>query len=295
MRRYYEVQGLLMQTAAAPPAPATDVNATTARPEPAIEWVDGELPEQGFGRSTLMPGIRVYKLPANLAQLWHDVEAVDKMPFLRNGQPNPTKGLKVKRRMLKMDRSSPLVVEGGADHGLPLTWNPSSSPRARGGKADDPKTAWVSELAYLLDVGLQGGIAPTQRVRPASIQALEAEINKYAGKLVRLDTGLSANCRPDAVRYIAVEAAGEGGAVAMSIMKDPSGQKGCGSRYYTKDFKNPGAGQPDPDAPGAVIPPYDTEIPCTGRMKQPDGSEVECGAALRGFEAVDRILPPLGV
>lgn len=281
-RNYYDVADVLRQTAttAAPAGgaqPASDVNSTAARPEPEMDWPEGDLPSQGFDRTTLLPGIRVFKLPDNLAQLWAPVEAEDKRKTMPNGQPNPTFGQKVKRMMLKMTKNAPLVVVGGPDDGQPLTWNPSSSPRPRG-KKDDPKTAWISELAYLYDTGLQGGLPATQRDRPKSIEALMAGINKYAGKTVRLKTGLSAQCRPEAVRYIAVQLppADPGGQPQLSVVQDPTGAKGCGKRYYTKDFKS------TPEEVAAGEGPYVTELACS------------CGAALRGFEAVDEILSPLG-
>ncbi len=298
MRRWtsVEIMNVLLQvaTTAGPTgaAPAADVNATTARPEPEVFWPEGELPSQNFDRTTLMPAVRVFTLPANIAQLWASIEAVDRRPYLPNGQVNPTKDQKVKRMMLKMSKGAPLVVVGGPDDGQPLTWNPSSAPRPRGGKADDPKTAWVSELSFLLDIGLQGHLTPAQRVRPKTIEDLMAEINKYAGKTVRLKTGLSAHCRPDAVRYIAQQVAGDNGEPKIITLQDPSGQKGCGKRYYTREFKNPDAGQVDPSN-GQVIPPYETTISCDGVIKTEAG-EIPCNAALKGFEAVDEILAPLG-
>lgn len=299
MKRFYEVNGILRQTAtvAGQPtgtAPAGDINNTAPRPEPAVEWTDGDLPDQSFDRRTMLPGIRTFKLPDNLAQLWADTAVEDKRKVLANGQPNPTFGQKVARKMLKMTKNAPLVVVGGPDDGQPLTWNPSSAPRNRG-KADDPKTPWISELAYLLDVGLQGHLPVAQRVRPTGIDALVAEINKYAGKTVRLETGLSAQCRADKIRYIVVETADADGRPTIHVQQDPSGTKGCGARYYTKDFKNPAGGQVDP-ATGQPQPMYDLEIPCTNQVvDQATGQPRVCDSALRGFESVDRILPPVGV
>lgn len=266
-----------------------DVNSTAPRPDVGGDWPEGDLPEQmGGTRTTLMPGIDTFKLPDNLPQLWHDVEIEDTRSFLSNGQPNPEKGQKKKRRQLKLDRNTPLVVVGGKYDGEPMTATFTTNPRPRG-KSEDPKTPWVSDLAYLLEVSLQ------DKSRPATASALEAAINRYAGKTIRLEHGLTAQCRPDKVRYIIVAtinpsfnpAAPEtpaGGANAKTIeqtIADPSGKKGCGmnaagkpGRYYTKDFKNPEA-QPGQDQ-------YDREIQCV------------CDAVLRGFEQVERFLPPLG-
>lgn len=259
-----------------------DVNSTAPRPDIAGDWPEGDLPEQmGGARTTLMPNNYTFRLPDNLPQLWHTVEIEDTRPFLANGQPNPTKGQKVPRRQLKLDRNSPMVVVGGPHDGEPMTATITNNPRPRG-KKDDPKTPWISDLAYLLEISLR------DKTRPTTAEALVATINKYAGKTVRIETGLSAQCRPDKVRYIVVATGNPafnpavpetpvGGANSKTIestMVDPSGTKGCGTRYYTKDFKNPEA-KPGEDQ-------YDREIAC------------DCNAVLRGFEQIERFLPPLG-
>ncbi len=269
--------------AGAPPAttpvaaqPVTDVNTTEARPEPVVDWPDQgtDLPTQmGGARSTLMPGISNFLLPLALTALWHDIEATDRRPFLPSGQPNPTKGTKFKRRMLKFDRNTPLVVHGGPHDGEPMTATFSTHPRQRG-KTDDPKTAWISDAAYLLDLALN------DKSRPADPKLLEATINKYPGKVIRLEHGLSGQCRPDRVRYIRVTTS-EG----ESDLQDPTGQKGCGRRYYTRDFKDAETGA------------YDTEIACD--CGTPSAEDVAAGTqpalvVIRGFENVERILTPQG-
>lgn len=258
-------------------ATATDINAPGKPADPGAEqWPEGDLPEQmGGTRTTLMPGIYTFKLPDNLTQLWHDVEIEDSRPFLSNGQPNPTKGQKVKRKQLKFDRNAPLVVVGGEHDGEPMTATFTNNPRPRG-KKDDPKTAWISDLAYFLDIGLQGQTPAAQRVRPTSVDGIVAAINKFAGKTIRIETGLTAQCRPDKVRYMPVVVMENGQQVETST-PDPAGTKGCGKRYYTPDFKDPTTGK------------FDREIlcPCSG-------APGDAGAVLRGFESVERILPPLG-
>lgn len=267
-----DVQQPLMQTATAPgaaQAPA-DINSTEARPEPLIAYPegDGDLPQGMSPRTTLLPGIDTFRLPDNLAQLWHDIEAVDTRPYLPSGQPNPTKGLKFKRRQLKFDRNAPLVVVGGKHDGDVMTATFSTAPRPRGGKGDDPKTPWISDATLLLDVSLN------DKSRPADPKMLEMLINKYAGKTVRLDHGLTTQCRPDKVRYIRVAVVEDGKTVERDI-QDPTGAKGCGKRYYTPSFKNAATGG------------YDNEIAC-------DCSTEQVTVVLRGFEQVDRFLPPLG-
>jgi hypothetical protein len=254
----------------------TDINDPNVRPDVSVEWPEGEFPEQGGGVFiTLLPQIDTFRVPENVAQLWHPVVIEDERQFLANGQPNPTYKQKVARKQLKFDRNSPLVVVGGQYDGLPMTAQWSNNPRPRPWKKrEDPKTPWISDLAYLLGVGL------ASPARPKTPEELVAEINKYAGKTVRLRHGLSAQCRPDKVRYILVKTA-EGEA----NIQDPSGTKGCGARYYTKDFRDPSTGK------------YETEIGCD--CGTPSAEQAAAGAqpvtvVLRGFENVDEILPPLG-
>jgi hypothetical protein len=213
----------------------------------------------------------------------------DGRKLLATGQPNPNFEKNVVRRQLKFDRNAPLVVVGGPHDGDVMTATFSTNPRPRG-KKDDPKTQWISDLAYLLRTGLKDA-TPVQ-----SAADIEAAINKHAGRTVRIDHGLTAQCRPDKVRYIAVlianpsynPALGVSDANPQSVpttILDPSGGMGCGERYYTKDFKNPQTGG------------YDTEIACdcgTPTAEQAAQGAVPVTVVLRAFEQVERILPPLG-
>ncbi len=261
----------------------TDINNPLVPPG-GEEWPEGDLPEQMGGvRTVLLPGQSTFRLPGNLEQLWHNVAIDDSRPYLPSGQINPTGPLgtrpdgtkgsqKILRKQLKFDRNNPLVVEGGKQDGEPMTATFTTNPRARG-KKDDPKTAFISDIAYLLDISLQ------DKSRPRSPEEVVATVNRYAGKTIRLEHGLTAQCRPDKVRYILVATA-EGEA----NIADPTGKKGCGERWYTKHFKNPENGS------------YDTEIACKCGMPSPD--EAAQGAqpvtvVLRGFESVERFLPPL--
>jgi hypothetical protein len=243
-----------------------DVNTPVGTDVAGEVWNDGALPAQGFGdNETLMPGIDTFLLPQNLAQLWDTVDAVDTRPG------SPTNGQTVKRLRLKFDKNSPLVISEGPKKGETLTATVTGVARARG-KKDDPQTPWVSDLAYLLEIGCG------DQSRPKTAQALQAQINKYAGKPVRIEHGLSAHCRPDKVRYIYVEDGSNKTAL------DPAGTKGCGDdgkqredkkgkkgRYYTRDFK-------DAENGGQFV----------------DQIECECGAALRGFPSLERFVPPIG-
>lgn len=228
------------------------LNSTAPRAD-VVDWPEGELPEQMGGvRETLMPGTNTFLIPASIAQLWHDQEMADNRPGSATFQQ------KVLRKVLKFDRDNPLVVVGGPHAGQPLTATFSTAPRPRG-KKDDPKTSWVSDAAYVLGVGLRDAR------RPATVDALVAHINEYAGKTIRLEHGLSGYCNPNKVRRISVDTA-EGGVV----VEDPSGAKGCGERFYTSAFKLPEGG-------------YGTQVLCG-----------KCQAVVNGYENVERILPPIG-
>ena len=61
-----------------------DVNSPVV-PGGGEEWPEGDLPEQmGGPRTLLMPGQSTFKLPENLAQLWHDV-AIEDTRFYEHG------------------------------------------------------------------------------------------------------------------------------------------------------------------------------------------------------------------
>lgn len=248
-----------------------DVN-SPALADPGMEWPEGgELPAQmGGARETLMPGIDGFRLPTAMTQLWHDIVAEDTRALLSNGQPNPNFGKKFQRRQLKFDQNTPLIVVGGKFDGQPLTATFSTNPRPRG-KKDDPKTAWVSDVHYLLLIALQ------DKTYPKLPKEVEETLNRYAGGIIRLEHGLTAQCRPDKVRYIAVPVDG-----GTQLLQDPSGKKGCGARFYTKDFKL--------DAGG-----YATQAQCDCGEPTPEAKAQGAQPVtvmLRAFESVDRILPP---
>lgn len=234
-------------------------NPTVTNEIPAEVWPDdGKLPEQMGGQfKTLLPGSTVFRIPDNLASLWDVVEIED------NRAGSPTKGQKVKRARLKFDRNNPLVVVSSTNPkvqaGDVMTATFTTNPRPRG-KKDDPATPWISDVAYLLRVGLNEATATK------TTQETVALINRHAGGILRLEHGLGGQCRADKVRRIVVTTA-EGDV----IMEDPQGTKGCGKRYYTDAFKTD-------DGTG-----YDLETQCA------------CDAIIRGFENVERILtPPAG-
>jgi hypothetical protein len=275
-------QLLFMADAATGAAPG-DVNAPAANADPGMEWPEGDdLPAQGLSsRETLMPATNEFRLPANLQPLWHDIVAEDKRKLLGNGQPNPTFGQKIKRRQLKFDQNTPLVVVGGKHDGQPMTATFSTAPRPRGrGKMDDlvndPKTPWLSDVNYLLLVGLQN------KTKPTTPEQVEATVNAYAGGVIRIKHGLSAQCRPDKVRYIGVVTDGK-----VTSVPDPTGKKGCGARFYTKDFLL----DPDDRSKGYVL-----QAQCDCGLASPAEKaqgQADVMVLIRGFESVEEILPPL--
>lgn len=251
-----------------------DVNSTAARPEPEMEWPEGDLPEQmGGTRTTILPGIHIFQLPADLSALWDEVAIEDGRPKMPDGSANATFKQKLTRKRLKFDRNHPLVVIGGPFDGEPMTVTWTSNPRVRGRK-DDPKSQWISDLAYLYTMALKGS------VRTKTSEELRAEINRLGGNAkIRLETGLSAQCRPDRVRRVRLLVDGQ-----PVTVEDPTGTKGCGTRYYTTDFKNETTGK------------FDLEIGCT--CGEPSAEEAAAGKTavaviLRGYENVERFMPPM--
>lgn len=247
-------------------APRTDVGG---------DWPEGDLPEQMGGEFKLLqPGIDVFRLPTNLAQLFSLKAYEDQNPRSK------TKGQQVERLVLKLDRSNPLVIVSGPRMGDVLTGTITSNPRARG-KKDNPQTVYVSDLAYLLEVSLG------DKSRPTGNTALMQTLARYAGKDVRLEHGLSGFCNPEHVVKLPYQnpVAGQPDVIA----EDPQGRKGCGKRYYTSAFKSP--------APADVQHLYDGDLQCSNVIPNPaDGgaTQIECGAIVRGFAQIEKFLPPLG-
>jgi hypothetical protein len=236
-----------------------EVNATTPRTDiPAEAWPDAELPTQmGGQRPPLMPGADAFRLPVEIPQLWDTVN-------IKDGRSQQ----EVTRLRLKFDKDHPLVVVGGPRDGETLTATFTSNPRPRG-KKDDPSTPWISDLAYLLEVSL------ADKSRPKTIDALKAAINKGAGKVIRLEHGLSAHCRDDKPRYIENP---DPSSDAPTI-EDPTKTPGCGERFYTQDFVVK-------DEQGNKIKDKD------GKLTYSDMIGCDCGAIVRGFPNVERFLPP---
>ena len=231
--------------------------------------IGGDIPDElpsagGGGRTTLQPGIDTFKLPIELPQLWSEVV----MRWDKDGQT-------YKRAMLKLTKDHPLVVVGGTNDGDVMTMILNNNPRPRPWtKRDEPTTPWVSDLVYLLRVGLNDKSPLPNGAEQTP--ALIAAINRHAGGIVRIKHGLSGQCRPDKVRRVL--ATGADG--TEKVIEDPHGTKGCGKRYYTRDFKN-----------GAVAgeSPYDVDIFCKTQI---------CAAAsvvVRGFESFEEFLAPQGV
>lgn len=238
---------------------AINLNSTDIRTDiPGEVYPEGDLPQIGGGRVTLQPGEDSFRLPIPLPDLWHEIMITRKMDD----------GTEVKYRhiQLRLDMDHPLVVVGGANDGQPMLASFSSIPRPRGRK-DDPTTLWISDLAYLIDISLGDKSRPFARGGEAGILAAKAIINRHPGEVIRLYHGLSAQCRDDKVRYIFKDAE------SLDTIPDPRELHGCGLSYYTRSFKAKVV------QPGEPL--YDEVIPC------------KCGAAVRGFESVERFLPPL--
>lgn len=233
-----------------------------------------ELPEQMGGQSlpVLLPGISIFKIPAEVAQCIEafdeEQKASDDSVIMMPDPKDPSKMIpKVLQRLrVKFDKDFPLLVVGkGADDpnaNHPVATQISNQPRNRAKKGDPPNK--VADLTYLIRISLDNKTSPL-----TTPKEWLAAIMWMAGKMFRAEHGLTARCNPDKVRYIndANDPSGRGS------VEDPSGQKGCGARYYTKDFrlaKEHGGG-------------FSDVMYC----KKP-----ECQAKLRGFFQIEKFLPP---
>lgn len=246
---------------------------STAPRVDAGEWPEGDLPEQfGGDFTTLLPGVDLFELPKNLAQLCEPKDMEDKRPG------SPTFGQKVKRWMWKFDKKNPLIIIAGPRSGDVLTGTISTHPIPRG-KKDDPSTPWVSAAAYLLEIGL------ANKSRPVG-DAIVAAINQYAGHSVLIDHGLSGQCNPERVvrLYMGEDTVATPPRPIFGEAAD--GRKGCGARYRMKDFKNP--------APTSKDDVWFDTVQCTGHyiVQTPTGPvQQNCQAIVRGFPSIERFLP----
>jgi hypothetical protein len=280
-------------------------DALQLRDEVEESLTEGELPEQGGGQQTptILPGIHLFQLPANIDQCWEakDYEKKDADGNVITGSDG--KPLVEQHLMLKFDKDTPLVCvdNGGYFSGLPATSTISTMGRRRG-KRNDPKAPVVSDMTYLLRDSLND-MTPI-KLRKDYIPA----INRHAGEVIRVETGLQAQCDPERVRYVFT---GEG----MNVVEDPDGTKGCnnaagkasppasGSRLYTNDFKIKVFRLEDT---GEVYNTRDEGIAAAQALGLPlDHVKAvdmftdrvackSCGAALRGFFRIERFLKPLG-
>jgi hypothetical protein len=239
-----------------------------------VDTIPGDIdlpPQMGSFAPPLPPGGYLFRIPANVAQLY---ELYDETPKDKDGN-EIAGGKPIQRIRFKFTREHPLVVVGGPHDGDGLAATISSSPRKRGKKGSDAPS--VADLTYLLRESLKDRATVV-----GTTKQWYAAICAHAGHLVQLKTGLQGNCRQDKARY--VDAAAEvlrlqaanlpvpievqERAQASGSIEDPQGTTGCGVRYYTKDFK---------DEKGAVV----FEIDC------------DCGAVLRGFPSIEQFLPPI--
>lgn len=256
------------------------LNDTTMRTDVGGDWptdAAADMPQMGGAFKLLMPAQDEFRLPANLAQLFSIKAYEDTNPR------SATKGQQVERLVLTFDRSNPLVITSGPRMGDVLTKTITSNPRPRG-KKDNPSTMWVSDLVLLLDTSLNDKSRPGGATAQIANQALMNALVKYAGKTVRLDHGLQGSCNPNHVVRLVYQDPADANKVVVA--EDPTGRKGCGARYYTSAFKNPN--------PATLDDLYDSEINCTGKVPQSDGSVTDCGAVVRAFPEIERFLPPLG-
>lgn len=259
---------------------------------------EGELPAQGGGYvPTIMPGFHNLQLPANIDQCW-EAKDYEKKDDAGNVVMGPDGVALVEQHLLlKFDKENPMIVQGGNFDGLPFTATISTMARRRG-KKTDPNAPKVSDMTYFIRDSLNDNSRIQFRKDVIGI------VNKHAGQVVRVESGLSAQCDTERVRYIDDGAGG--------VIEDPDGIQGCGaaggkanSRLYTQDFK---VKQFQLIDTGEVYRTREEAIEAAGamglgvdRIKAIDGyvdrvhcKNPNCGAALRGFVRIERFCKPEG-
>lgn len=263
---------------------------------------EGELPSQGNTYTpTILPAIHSFRLPGNIDQLWSTFDVTKKDANGADLIGADSKPVVEQHLMLKFDKENPLVCVGDGDpyDGLPASSTISTLARRRG-KRNDPNAPMVSDMTYFLRDSLadQTPIKFRKDYIPA--------VNQHAGHIIRIESGLQAQCDPERVRYIDD---GTGSAV-----EDPEGVKGCGAaggekngrkleRLYTQDFEIQGFQVIDT---GEVYNSREEALEAASaiglgadRIKQikrfTDRAICKsCGAMLRGFFRIERFLKPLG-
>lgn len=207
-------------------------------PDGLSEEIPVDLPELG-GFTQLPPGDYDFRLPANLAECWSTYVLEKGGTHLR----------------LSFDQEHPMIVLGGEHDGEPFMYQSFTSQTRPRGKDQ----AQLSDLAYLLRDGLKDKRPITGKPQ------LAAAINEGAGKIVRANIQLTAQCRDD--KPIRVEQDG--------VMTTVEGTMGCGARFYQGYRGN--------RANTFAIPKDDKGQPATSFV-------CVCGANLRAFPSVNKFL-----
>ncbi len=200
--------------------------------------VPEQLPDQpGRYVPPPQPGSYVFRLPEDMRAIWEPFDAAS---------------LGGARRVWAVfDDEHPLTIvqsPDGTRDGETFRQRISNAERARG--RDGVK---VSDMTYLLRA--LGEDTSTLRTNQDFVRALL----KHAGETFKADIEYSANCNENRNIYVQTE---EGGFEELD-------QKGCGKRYYQRDF--------DKLKQGGVYP---DRITCEG-----------CGASLRAFPNLTRFAP----
>lgn len=262
---------------------------------------EGELPSQGGSFvPTVLPNHYHLRLPANLDQCWDakDYEKKDSDGHVIMG-PDSKTPLVEQHLLLKFGKENPLIVVGGEFDGLPVSSTITTMARRRG-KKGDATAPIVSDMTYFLRDSLND-----QATKIVMRKDYIPAINRFAGKIFRIESGLSAQCDPERVRYIDD---GNGG-----VVEDPDGVKGCdqaqgpqskvGSRLYTSDFK---VKRFQVNSTGEVFNTREEALESCTALGLAAASEIKpidsfvdrawcknCGAALRGFFRIERFAKPI--
>lgn len=257
-------------------APSADLS--SLRDERTDDTIPTDLPEQGGGSFlVVLPQILSLRLPADLMQAWEILEekvwldTEKKVPAMKADGAQAT----IQRIQWTFGKDTPLTIVAPGNKELDGQPAPmvriSNIPRRRSSKPDVPP---VADATYLLRTSLAEPGTTTLSTPKEWVLAMA----KHAGEVFRVETGLSAYCNKEKTRYIPVpQYDANQQLIGYDSVEDPSGQKGCGKRYYTTDFKVQGQ--------------YTDRVQCqAGKGGPKDLKATGCGAYLRGFFTIERFL-----
>lgn len=214
-----------------------DVNNLGLKEDVAGIDIPDEVPEQrGEFAPNPYPGWFAVELPPDISGLWEVQEVKDPR--------NPQGETKVQRVQLVFTaEGAPLTVLQA--HGQETIYGAGtgmggkvSNVERRRGKKDEKDAPLVSDMYYF---GEELGhdmdrLRAALRAAPGRANHIWIEhMNEHGGGRLKVKVSWSARCDENRKRYV-WEANPETGLATGGTVEDPSGDKGCGAKFYLKDI-----------------------------------------------------------